>query len=448
MPLPARRALVALLLLAAPAVAPAAAAEAAAWTPTASFAADPSAPEDLGEGAPRAGVAADGTSVVAFRRSTGTGRAVRRELRATVGDGRGRYGDPAVLTRAVVSSYSAAAQPGGDRLVAWASAAGLRAAVYRHGHWVRRTLTTGARSGIDDLQVAADPRGGWVVVATRFSQPRTHVEALSLAADGRRVSGPQALGAGDFGNEARPVFALAVDGRGIATFAYRDTGVRTQPPFAATLVRVRPHGGAWTDPVEVDGVVDARVTPHPDGGAVLAATRFGRRGDAANFGSPVSAVVAADGTTGPLQGPDLRYPGRAFTPSAVALGADRRLLVHALKARPAAFSTLAPVAAETLFGGVGSPDVRTLTAGQASEPIALPVAGRRALVLWAGARGWGDVLVGADGRRVPIAPPPGPPPTTAHFNATNRDARSAGRYVLLTWERAGRVRVSVRCVVE
>ncbi|MGI8624611.1 MAG: hypothetical protein ACR2NB_14275, partial [Solirubrobacteraceae bacterium] len=213
-------------------------------------------------------VAADGAAVVAYRRSTGTRRRLpvqafagqrRQDLRARVGDRTGRFGAATVLTRAAVFSYSVAVRPGGDRLVAWTGPSGLRAALYRRGRWTTRTLSTGTRSEGDVVQVAVDPRGGWVMVVG--VRPGV-VQALDLADDGSRVGPVHALGTGNFGGEARPFFALAVDREGTAFFTYRDDQADPTDPRVPprSQIRARPHGGQWGSAVTIDGVVDARVT--------------------------------------------------------------------------------------------------------------------------------------------------------------------------------------------
>jgi hypothetical protein len=438
--------LVAAATAAAALVVPVGRAAAATWTPPATFAADPAHPEDLGDAAPRVGIASDGSALVAFVRSSGTGNRVRPELRAAIGDGSGRFGAARTLTRAHVSSWSVAARPGGDRLVAWTGPEGLRAALFRHGRWTVRVLSTARRSEIDSLQVATDPAGGWALVATRFAARRTTVQALDLTADARPAGPLQDLGPGDFGNEARPVFALAVDRAGTAFVAYRTDGEPIpNGPGPGTLVRARPHGRGWQDAGELPGLVDARLTPRAAGGAVLAATKLTRSGDAGAFGAPVSALVSPVGTLGPLSGPALPQPGRAFGPSAVELGAGRRLLVGSLRDRPAAFSPLAPVAAAVIGAdGTLANGMPFVTHARSSEPIALPLSGGRALVLWTGDRGWGVRLASPAGAlRTTVAPPQGGP-APFHFNATNRDARSSRRHVIVAWERAGVVRVTTR----
>ena len=77
----------------------------------------------------------------------------------------------------------------------------------------------------------------------------------------------------------------------------------------------------------------------------------------------------------------------------------------------------------------------------------MPLAGGRALAMWSGERGLGAALAGA-GRHssTRTAEPKGPPPPPFHFNSTNRDLRTGGRYAIFAWSRDadGRVRVGVR----
>jgi hypothetical protein len=65
------------------------------------------------------------------------------------------------------------------------------------------------------------------------------------------------------------------------------------------------------------------------------------------------------------------------------------------------------------------------------------------LVVWSGRKGIGASLA-VDGTFGRTAEPKGPPPSPYHSNPTNRDLRSAGRYAIFAWARAGRVRVAVR----
>src|SRR5439155_745090 len=209
-----------------------------------------------------------GTSAVAWM-------AQPRGLVVSTGDARGRFTTPEVIVGSRATDWSVAAAPGGAALVAWEDRAGaIRAAVRsRAGRpFVVRRVAAATGSPINGLQVAADPRGGWVVAERRYPRRGSalpySVRALSLDADGR------ALGA---------------------------------PP-----------------------------------------------------------------------GPTLAHPGRAFAPTGAYAG-TRAVVVFELKDAPAAFSPEAPVRA-VAFGAGGQPGaVQTLSRAPATEPVALGLAGGRAL---------------------------------------------------------------------
>lgn len=65
-------------------------------------------------------------------------------------------------------------------------------------------------------------------------------------------------------------------------------------------------------------------------------------------------------------------------------------------------------------------------------------------MVWSGARGFGAALAEGHGTYRTVAPPIGPPPPNGHSAATNRDVASTGRYVLVAWDRGGRVRLTLR----
>ena len=69
-----------------------------------------------------------------------------------------------------------------------------------------------------------------------------------------------------------------------------------------------------------------------------------------------------------------------------------------------------------------------------------------ALAMWSGERGLGAALATPHSRFAKTATPKGPPPPPFHFNSTNRDLRTGGRWAIFTWSRDadGRVRVSMR----
>lgn len=411
------------------------------WSPTQAFVAG--GPRDR-EPVPRAAIASDGTSAVAFQTASGA-------LMLATGTGSGRFGAPRVVKRAGVGEYSLAAAPGGALLLAWEDRDGLHAAVRSRadGRLVRRRYDSGPSSPINSVQVAADPQGGWVLAENAFpyGPRRDHiagVRALSLDAAGRALGPSQDLGPGVFGADARPTHALAVDRAGRAVLVFRREAPPSGPAAEPVAVATRPHGGTFGTPVELPGppAADPRVTVDPAGRALVAFTRIARRGDAGFFGSPAATTVLPDGTVGVPFGPTLDFPQRAFGPSAAFtnLGA---VLVFQLKEMSEPFAQEAPVRAVTI-GADGTIGVlQTLTSGRAKEPVAVPLTGGRVLVVWSGRKGIGASLA-VDGTFRKTAEPKGPPPSPAHSNSTNRDLRSAGRYAIFAWARAGRVRVAVR----
>lgn len=420
-------------------------AAAAGWT-TASF---PAGDDVNREPVPRAAIAADGTSALAFFSKSGA-------LMLSTGTAGGRFGAPRVIERRGVRDLSIAAAPGGAFLLAWEDSDGLRAAVRTKAgrRIVRRTYDSGPPSEINGVQVAADPQGGYALAQRVFPHGARRlrqygVRALSLDPAGRRLGAVQDLGAGQFGIDARPTQSLAVggDGRAVLTFTRE---IPNSAPFgtpAPVVVSVRPHGGVFGAPVALGAAVataDPRVAVDGAGRAVIAATQVSNRGDAGAFGQPIVAAVGADGTLGAPLGPALRYPGRAFAPSVALTQGGAGVLVFALKPRPEAFGTEAPVRAVVLDATGALGPLQTLTTGRAKEPVAMPLSRGRVLTMWSGVRGIGAALAGPGGIFKKTAEPKGPPPRPFHTNSTNRDLRTAGRYAIFTWARDGRVRVAVR----
>ena len=420
--------LAALAVLAVPASAPAA--QAAGWSHPQGYAAGTRA---FDEPAPRVAVATDGTSVATFAKG--------RDIYAVTGDRRGRFTSPQRLGRWAAITSVVAAGRGGAALAAWEARDGIRVAVRsRSGRRLRtRLLTASNGQAINDLAVRNDPRGGWFMLESRFSRKSrdTHVWAYTLRADGSLALQPQSLGAGSFGAEARPIRALAVDDRGgaAAVFETPKGAMSAQAVHAGHFGPVHPLGG--------EGITDARVTAAPDG-ALVAATSISNCGDVGCFGAPFAARLTPQGTPIPFRIPALEHPNRAFGPSIAPLVPGAAALVFSLKEGPQAFERRAPVKAVVLHDGAAPGAVQTLTAKPAAEPIAAPLLGARVLVLWSGARGFGAALAGLDGRFRPTAEPPGPPPEPFHTNPTNREISTAGRYALVGWSRAGRVRLSLR----
>ena len=441
----ARRSLCVSLLAAAALIATAPAGGAAAGWTTASF---PAGDDVFGEPVPRAAIAADGTSAVAFLSRSGA-------LMLATGTAGGRFGTPRAIERRGVRDYSIAAAPGGAFLLAWEDSDGLRAAVRTQAgrRIVRRRYTSGPGSEIDGVQVAADPRGGYVLAQRVFPYGARRlrqygVRTLSLDPAGRRLGAVQDLGAGQFGIDARPTQSLAVGGDGRAVLAFTRE-IPANAPLgtpAPVVVSVRPHGGVFATPVALAGPAAAgpRVAVDGTGRAVIAATQVSTRGDAGVFGGPIVAAVTPGGTLGAPHGPALRYPGRAFAPSVALTRGGAGVLVFALKPKPEAFGTEAPVRAVAFDAAGRFGALQTVTSGRAKEPVAMPLSGGRVLTMWSGGRGIGAALAGPDGTFAKTAEPKGPPPRPFHTNSTNRDLRTAGPHAIFTWARDGRVRVAVR----
>jgi hypothetical protein len=166
-----------------------------------------------------------------------------------------------------------------------------------------------------------------------------------------------------------------------------------------------------------------------------------RAGDTGRFGRPMLAVGRGEAPLSVPASPTISRPGRVFGPSTAWLG-RRPVLVWQQRDAAAPFSPVAPAWAAILDGAAfGRP--QRLTRSDVSEPVAVALRGGRALALWAGTRRFGAALSNRAGRFRPIAAPPGTA-SKFHFNSTNRDLRTAGRYAILAWSAAGRVRISVR----
>jgi len=360
---------------------------------------------------PRAAITAAGKSTVAWRRHD------KRLVMST------NLHRPKVIARGV---RDFAVAPGA---VAWEAADGLW--VYAGGKARRVAESTG--SEINGVAIAADPLGGWVVAERQYPRKASgkpyRVRALSLDATGAAVGPVQDLGLGQFGIDALQTQNLEVlpDGRALLVFQ-RDAVAYTDPE--PVVLSTRPHGGAFSEPIVVgDGLTDARVN-----GGTLTVTQTAQCGDSGCAGQPRSIAVDADGTLGAPVGPALPNPRRAFAPFATA-----NALVFLLKTGSQPFSKEAPVMAYTAAHGL-----QTITHEKAHEPVALPLSGGRTLALWATRSRLGAALAGPDGTFKKTAAPAGSPPPIYHFNATNRDARSAGAWVIFTWSRGNTVRISVR----
>jgi hypothetical protein len=380
---------------------------AAAWSPAASF---PAPGIDGFDPVPRTSIAADGTSYTVW----GDGG----KLVASAGDRHGFSRPVRIAGRTY--GYVAAAAPGGRAAVAYSARDGVHVRL-RGG---RDRLLIRSRKLIFDLALAADPRGGWVLGANLGE----HVFAATLEPGGRLAAPPQELGPGDFGVQAQQTQSLAVTADGTAHFAFnRQAGGRYRAAIAT-----RPHAGRFGESADVAGpdVGESRVTASGDR-VVLSALRATSCGDAGCAGFPLAAAPG-----GPLAGPDLPHPNRAFAPTAAG-----DALVFQLKTQPEGFSRAAPVRAVALDH---PKTLQTLTHARAYEPIALPLSGGRALALWTTARGWGAAIAGPDGRFRAAAAPPGPPPQIYHYAETNRDAAAAGRYAIAAWGSRSHIWISAR----
>ena len=398
------------------------------------------------EPVPRAAIASDGSSALAFQSKSG-------KLMLSTGRADGRFTAPRVIDAKGVRDWSVAARPGGGFIVVWEDSDGIRVAVRTRaaGETVVRRAVTSNGQEINGVQVAADPLGGYVVAERQFrrgGRNSYYVRAFSLSDSGRLVGAVQDFGAGQFGIDARPTQALAVDARGRAVFAYRQEVPATGSFALPVLVTTRPHGGAFVAPVQLagDDAADPRVAVGSGGRALIAATQVLSHGDAGDFGSPVVSRVGQAGALGTPFGPSLANPNRAFGPSAALTSRGRAVLVYAQKPRSQPFETRAPVFAVAIAADDTAGAVQTLTSGAAKEPVVMGLDGGRALAMWSGAKGLGASLAGPDGTFEKTAEPKGPPPPPFHTNSTNRDLRTAGRWAIFTWSRDadGRVRVSVR----
>ena len=385
------------------------------------------------EPVPRVAVAADGTSIATFAKGAW--------LYAVTGDARGRFGQPRRLGRWAAITSVVAAAPGGAALAAGEARDGIRIAIRTRGGRPLRTRLLAASNGnaINDLAVAADPRGGWFMLESRFLDRARggEVRSFTLRPDGTPALAPRALGEGFFGSDARPIRALAVDRRGFATAVYT---ARAGAMFSQAV-----HAGHFGPPRTLGSLADPRVasTNAGDGSALVAATRVADCGDGGCVGQPVAMRLTGAGFQEPLAVPELDHPRRAFGPS-VAPVPGGAVLVFSLKDAPRAFSRVAPVKAVVLRDGAAPGPLQTLTRELASEPIAAGLSRGRVLVLWGGPRRLGAALAGPDGAFTTVAAPPGPGPEPAHSNPTNRAVATAGSYALVGWSRAGRVRLSLR----
>lgn len=385
---------------------------------------------------PQAAIAADGTGAVAWAPRS-------RRLVVTPLTRSGRFGATRTLVRGFVGSAAAAAAGGGAFVVAWTDGHGVRIAIRTAaGRRIAARRVVAARTVLGRLELAADPRGGWVLAYSLFpsgdpAAPTFGVGALSLNADGSPRGVPQDLGPG-----ALAPRALAVDDRGRAVLAIE----RPAGAFDARqplLVAQRVHAGRFSPPqLAAIGVDEAQIAAGPSGRTAIAASRIASCGDGGFCtGDPAIVPLSANGTPGAMLGPRLAQPRRAFAPSAQFVGGGRAVLVFGLKegSRPRRFE--APLRALTVAPDGALGPLQTLTAGDARGATTAALSGGRVLALWTGRRGLGAALAGPDGRfrrvRAPSVPPPG-------ACCASSSLRSAGRYVLHAWSHERRIRMSWR----
>lgn len=413
------------------------------WTHTRSFDAGR---EKFPEPVPRSAIASDGSSAFAWKSASG-------RLMLSTGRRRGRFTKPRQIDRRGASDWSVAARRGGGFVVAWEDRDGVRVAVRtrRGRHIAVRRVVSGSGESINGVQVAADPRGGWVLADREFRRTSGHrayhVRAMTLSAGGRLSGAVQDLGRGQFGIDARQTQALAVDGRGRAVLTFEgesgSSALTLVQPIAAS---VRPHGGRFAEPVTLGGDPSAepRVAVDGDGHALITATQVRSGGDAGAFGNPIVAGVSPAATLGMPVGPELEHPRRAFGPTAAFRNGGRSVLVFALKPAPKPFDRRGTVRAVaiTAAGRVGR--LQTLTSRQAAEPVVMALTRGRSLAMWSGKRGIGASVAGSNGQFRKTRGPSGPAPSPFHGNATNRDLHTAGHYAIFTWSRREVVRVTVR----
>jgi hypothetical protein len=383
-----------------------------------------------------AGIAADGTSAAAWTIGT--------RLLLSPGTSQGSFARARVIGHdpGRAGGLSVAVARGGAFAVAWSSATDVRVAVRRASGDPVVVRVIGPLPG--EVQVAADPRGGWVLVTS----DTTGVKGFSLDPAGRPLGQAQDLGvgAGHFDRQA-----LAVDPHGRAFFTFTGPGVPllAGSPFlspGAVLVATRPHGGRFGDAVALPGRVEhPQLAVDSDGRAVIAVTRDGNCTEVGVcFGLPGVSLLPQTGVPGSAFGPPLDHPRRAFSPTAAPTRSGGGVLVFALKTRPSPFSAQAPLAAVTFDAGGRVGPLQTLTSARASFPFLGSLSRGRALVVWAGSRGLGAALAGSNGEFQATSAPVGKSPIP--YGDSTRDLSTAGRYALFAWQeaKARRVLISVR----
>lgn len=216
-----------------------------------------------------------------------------------------------------------------------------------------------------------------------------------------------------------------VDPQGRAVLAFTTHPAPDVFHVGAVVLSSRPHGDVFSEPAVVPGpVVEPRVAVARGARAAIAVTRTDECPEAGCFGPPGVALLAAGSTPGSPFGPSLAAPQRAYAPTVALTERDRGVLVFQTKTTRSLDSKEDPVRAVAFAADGSVGPMQTLTSARASEPVAMPLSGRRALALWAGTRRLGAALAGPGGGFQMTAAPDGAPPKPGYINPTNRDLRT------------------------
>jgi len=372
----------------------------------------------------------------------------RTELRVTDTPG-GRFGAPISLKPS--SSLAIAAAPGGGVAVLAIRPGGLYSTVRSAAGepWqTHKVAAEGNNPDVNNVTVAHDPLGGWVLAEARFSDGWTYLQTLSLTENGVPVGTPQSLGGGEFGSTARPTVALAVDAGGRAIFAPNAGGGRRS---AGTSIFLRKHGEQFTRVALLGGgQTDARVAVGDGGRAAVVVTdpsicgEVGCRGVSKLYRVDAAGVVSAPQT---VQRQNLK---KTSGPAVAFLGGDDTIVSWTQRTAGDGFSVTGTVGiAAVNQSSVGEPGTLDGNDG-ASEPVVMSLSGGRALAVWAGGNNQiRGALINPAGEAKPTVMPAGPGPDPNHFNATNRDVHTAGSWAIVAWNTAdfdspGRQMVSLR----
>ena len=378
-----------------------------------------------GDSAPRASIASDGSSVVAWRQLDQR----RNRLLVSTGDAGGRFSRTRVIGRPTgVLQVFPFARGGGRSTVMWSDGRGL--------HIDRRLVLAGRFEAID---VARDGSGWLVLYAGGRTQPGfTEVGVAALTADGSRRD-VTTLGTGYVWAKWARGQLLAVDLSGRAAALWSMPVDPASFSETADVVSVRSRRGAWSAPTGLgERAHDASVVSRPGVGSVLTWTQMIDEREWAFYGQPMVRIGGAPFAVPVRPSETVR---RLFAPSAVPLRGGRALVVYQYDPE-ARYPTGGAVRAAVVGAGVTS-RVQRLTEARAKEPQLAALSNGRTLVVWQEQGRWRAALANADGRCSATVPPPGPAARGAHTAQTNRDLRASGRHAILVWDVHGAIRVSV-----